>query len=120
MSKPVPVARVASSDRDSSHSADSDGEQSVSELATLATGNGLDFLAVTEHNTISHLPHLPRVGARHDITLLPGQEVTTPTGHANAIGDIGWRSEEHTSELQSRGQLVCRLLLAKKRASRSL
>src|SRR5690625_6507815 len=23
-----------------------------------------------------------------------------------------WRSEEHTSELQSRGQLVCRLLLA--------
>src|SRR5690625_868614 len=24
---------------------------------------------------------------------------------------IGWRSEEHTSELQSRGHLVCRLLL---------
>lgn len=72
------------------HSTHSDGEQSLSELATLATGNGLDFLAVTEHNTISHLPHLPRVGARHDITLLPGQEVTTPTGHANAIGDIGW------------------------------
>src|SRR5690625_6480229 len=30
---------------------------------------------------------------------------------------IDWqvRSEEHTSELQSRGQLVCRLLLAKKK-----
>src|SRR5690625_6323437 len=27
------------------------------------------------------------------------------------------RSEEHTSELQSRGQLVCRLLLAKKKKS---
>src|SRR5690625_3435850 len=27
-----------------------------------------------------------------------------------------WRSEEHTSELQSRGQLVCRLLLEKKTA----
>src|SRR5690625_5190666 len=27
------------------------------------------------------------------------------------------RSEEHTSELQSRGHLVCRLLLAKKKAS---
>src|SRR5690625_6516638 len=26
-----------------------------------------------------------------------------------------WRSEEHTSELQSRGQLVCRLLLEKKK-----
>src|SRR5437870_7571762 len=28
------------------------------------------------------------------------------------------RSEEHTSELQSRGHLVCRLLLVKKKASR--
>src|SRR5207253_10555761 len=27
-----------------------------------------------------------------------------------------WRSEEHTSELQSRGHLVCRLLLEKKKA----
>src|SRR5439155_10242210 len=29
------------------------------------------------------------------------------------------RSEEHTSELQSRGQLVCRLLLEKKNSTRS-
>src|SRR5437870_11113360 len=29
------------------------------------------------------------------------------------------RSEEHTSELQSRGHLVCRLLLEKKKAGRS-
>src|SRR5207253_5022454 len=29
-------------------------------------------------------------------------------------GQIIWRSEEHTSELQSRGHLVCRLLLEKK------
>src|SRR5690625_5392202 len=28
------------------------------------------------------------------------------------------RSEEHTSELQSRGHLVCRLLLAKKKADK--
>src|SRR3712207_7437243 len=28
-----------------------------------------------------------------------------------------WRSEEHTSELQSRQYLVCRLLLEKKKAS---
>src|SRR5690625_6897876 len=27
---------------------------------------------------------------------------------------LQWRSEEHTSELQSRGHLVCRLLLEKK------
>src|SRR5690606_41342237 len=30
------------------------------------------------------------------------------------MDDIGWRSEEHTSELQSRENLVCRLLLEKK------
>src|SRR5690625_6220244 len=29
--------------------------------------------------------------------------------------ELNLRSEEHTSELQSRGHLVCRLLLAKKR-----
>src|SRR5687768_18188365 len=28
---------------------------------------------------------------------------------------LGWRSEEHTSELQSRLHLVCRLLLEKKK-----
>src|SRR5438874_8825247 len=32
---------------------------------------------------------------------------------------IGFRSEEHTSELQSRRDLVCRLLLEKKKTSRS-
>src|SRR3712207_8318928 len=30
-------------------------------------------------------------------------------------GTSGWRSEEHTSELQSRQYLVCRLLLEKKK-----
>ncbi|MFD1716842.1 CehA/McbA family metallohydrolase [Georgenia deserti] len=72
------------------HSTHSDGEQSLGELAALARGNGLDFLAVTEHNTVSHHRLLPEVAARHDIVLLPGQEVTTPRGHANAFGDIGW------------------------------
>ena len=52
--------------------------------------SGLDFLAVTDHNTVSHHPHLPRVGARHGVSLIPGQEVTTAHGHANAFGDIGW------------------------------
>src|SRR5207253_9003310 len=33
----------------------------------------------------------------------------------NARGEWNLRSEEHTSELQSRGHLVCRLLLEKKK-----
>src|SRR5690625_6313437 len=37
----------------------------------------------------------------------------------NIVDFLRWieRSEEHTSELQSRGHLVCRLLLAKKHAT---
>src|SRR2546426_8129510 len=35
--------------------------------------------------------------------------------HLSLEGDIGGRSEEHTSELQSPCNLVCRLLLEKKK-----
>src|SRR3712207_8721484 len=34
---------------------------------------------------------------------------------SNSFIDMGFRSEEHTSELQSRQYLVCRLLLEKKK-----
>src|SRR5256885_12611583 len=40
-------------------------------------------------------------------------------GHAQRI-DAGLRSEEHTSELQSPCNLVCRLLLEKKKQTRHL
>jgi hypothetical protein len=62
----------------------------VPELARFAVGEGLDFLAITDHNTISHHAELPAAAATHGITLLPGQEVTVPAGHANAFGDVGW------------------------------
>src|SRR5439155_8555465 len=39
--------------------------------------------------------------------------LSSPGSTARVQGD-GRRSEEHTSELQSRGHLVCRLLLEKK------
>src|SRR5690625_5650592 len=35
--------------------------------------------------------------------------------HSLRVSLLGGRSEEHTSELQSRGHLVCRLLLEKKK-----
>src|SRR3712207_7619661 len=43
-----------------------------------------------------------------------GRELPLPAGRA-AAGAGGARSEEHTSELQSRQYLVCRLLLEKKK-----
>ena len=62
----------------------------VPELARFAVGQGLDFLAITDHNTISHHAELPAAAAAHGIVLLPGQEVTVPAGHAGALGDVGW------------------------------
>jgi hypothetical protein len=73
-----------------SHTVHSDGVLTVPELARFAASRGLDFLAVTDHNTISHHHELPAAAAAHQIVLLPGQEVTTERGHANAFGDLPW------------------------------
>lgn len=72
------------------HTLHSDGVLTVPELAALAVEAGLDALAVTDHNTVAHHAELAAVGRRYGIALLPGQEVTTEYGHANAFGDIGW------------------------------
>lgn len=72
------------------HTVHSDGSLTIDELAAQAVAQGLDFLAVTDHNTVSHHPYLAEASRRYGITLLPGQEITTDLGHANAFGDIGW------------------------------
>src|SRR5215813_7905211 len=72
------------------HTVHSDGVMTVAELARFAAGRGLDFLAITDHNTISHHAELPEAAAVHGISLLPGQELTTERGHANVFGDFGW------------------------------
>src|SRR2546429_2427215 len=58
------------------------------------------------------------VGLLHDFDYekFPNHEHSPTEGHP-AWG-VGLRSEEHTSELQSRLHLVCRLLLEKKKNKR--
>src|SRR3712207_7459268 len=60
----------------------------------------------------------------YDIASIDGYRVGTSLGYANtaavvlgmgALLALSRRSEEHTSELQSRQYLVCRLLLEKKK-----
>jgi hypothetical protein len=77
------------------HTVHSDGSLTVPALAALAAGAGLDFLAVTDHNTISHHPELAAAGAAAGVLLLPGQEVTTGRGHANAFGALDWIDFRH-------------------------
>ena len=71
------------------HSHHSDGTGSLADLAASAHAQRLDFLAMTEHNTVSHLPHLA-AHASPDLLLIPGQEITTEYGHANAWGIHRW------------------------------
>ncbi|HEX9034016.1 MAG TPA: CehA/McbA family metallohydrolase [Streptosporangiaceae bacterium] len=73
-----------------SHTVHSDGVLTVPELARFAAERGLDFLAITDHNTVSHHAELAAASAAQGIALLPGQEVTTEAGHANALGYLPW------------------------------
>src|SRR5256885_3032310 len=45
--------------------------------------------------------------------------IMSPAGGGEKMLTDGWRSEEHTSELQSPCNLVCRLLLEKKKKQRA-
>src|SRR3712207_8752235 len=70
------------------------------------------FRSVEEHEP---LEPPPRPGPR--ITHVDGRWPLGPLGRATREGGgspLSVRSEEHTSELQSRQYLVCRLLLEKK------
>src|SRR3712207_8434957 len=80
------------------------------------------------YTTLSRSPAPPR-GPRRGVPLLtcttPGSTASIMAGAsapAPSRGSIEFilRSEEHTSELQSRQYLVCRLLLEKKKKSTSI
>lgn len=72
-----------------SHTHHSDAHPSVGELAAAARRRDLDFLAVTDHNTVSHHAHL-MAQSSPDLLLIPSEEVTTYHGHANVWGPGPW------------------------------
>lgn len=65
------------------HTLASDGVHTVEELALKALRNGLDFVAVTDHNQFVERAALPTV---EGVTVIPGVEWTHYQGHANFIG----------------------------------
>ncbi len=67
-----------------SHTSHSDAPGSLEELVGAARERGLEFLAVTDHNTTSHFPYL---SGYHELALLPGEEVTSYYGHMNVWGN---------------------------------
>lgn len=65
------------------HTTFSDGHHSPVELAQLAKDEGLDFIAVTDHNSIDSFPEF---GNYPGLLVIPGIEVTLTDGHWNVFG----------------------------------
>ncbi|MFO7623360.1 MAG: CehA/McbA family metallohydrolase [Anaerolineales bacterium] len=65
------------------HTTASDGHYSPSTLARLAKAEGLDFLAITDHNTIASFGQF---GDDSDLLVIPGIEITLAEGHWNVFG----------------------------------
>jgi hypothetical protein len=65
-----------------SHSSHSDGKHEMADIADRAARAGLDFLALTDHNTMSAHPVPP--GA--PVVIVPGFELTTFHGHHPIYG----------------------------------
>jgi hypothetical protein len=77
-----------------SHTVHSDGRFTVDERLRRAVERGLDFLAITDHNTVSH--HRELDPWRDRIIPIRGSEVTTFHGHMNVFGlstPIDWRGD---------------------------
>lgn len=70
------------------HSIESgDAKPPLDEIATFAKSRGLDFVLISDHNTVSQLDFYAEAQKKHaDFLFLPGVEFTTYWGHANAIG----------------------------------
>src|SRR3712207_9525237 len=91
-------------------------QTAVSEVPciTLSDGNtipqlGFGVFQIEPEDTVQAVSEALEIGYRHiDTAEMYGNEA-----------EVGERSEEHTSELQSRQYLVCRLLLEKKKKTTS-
>jgi hypothetical protein len=76
------------------HTHHSDGAHSVAEVVKMAEAAGLDFIALTDHNTVTQNEFIP---VESPVLAIPGLEVTTSHGHLNILGarepvDFRWHS----------------------------
>lgn len=70
------------------HSRESgDARPSLDDIAAFAKSRGLDFVFLSDHNTVSHLDFISGAQLRAEgVLLLPSVEFTTYAGHANGLG----------------------------------
>jgi hypothetical protein len=65
------------------HTHHSDGELSPQQLLDVARAEGMDFFAITDHNTLDAYPGF---GEPQDVCVIPGLEITFDQGHYNVFG----------------------------------
>jgi len=65
-----------------------DGTASVPAVITRAKQNGLDVIAITDHDEISGSLKALELSPRHGVEVIPGIEVTTAEGHLLALNVI--------------------------------
>src|SRR2546430_12187374 len=75
-----------------------------------------EIYTLSLHDALPIFNGVPFSTLREDI----GKMQQAGAGELNSLAKAAIRSEEHTSELQSQSNLVCRLLLEKKRPASSV
>ncbi len=83
------------------HSVHSDGQHTVLELARRAAAAGLDFVALTDHNTTGGLAE---AGSAEEVLFLRGEELTTFSGHFCLYGvgeTVPWHEQGRRLSIES-------------------
>ncbi|NDJ60546.1 MAG: CehA/McbA family metallohydrolase [Chloroflexi bacterium] len=81
------------------HTFHSDAPWDVPDLADFARRHHLDFVTLTDHNTVSGLAHFDSLSGP-DLLTMGGIELTTFNGHALALGTrewVEWRARDRTT-----------------------
>src|SRR3712207_8595075 len=90
-------------------------DTATTEIYTLSLHDALPILSLRKDATDLPSDQVAVIGTAADLEVPAGAPQYCTSGPAAAVtGETDPRSEEHTSELQSRQYLVCRLLLEKK------
>ncbi len=91
--------------------ASSDSISSVEELIKWAKEKKIDAIAITDHNTIKNNKKAEEIGKKFDVTIIPGEEITTADGDLIALyltEEIKpyMSFEETLDEIKSQGALA--------------
>lgn len=84
------------------HTRYSDGRDAPAELVTKAIQEGLNTIAVTDHDCVDALPEAQQIGRQHGIEVLAGIELTVQYDDHHDIHVLGYLFDPHHRALRHR------------------